>query len=288
MRYLYLFILLICAVQLNAQQSYTVQNHPDFGRAKNYIGNALAQNNVKAYAQTIQLGAYTFDYFIFDRRIPNYDLKIYWKDERANPRAYPYFSIENLNRRLEGRLLFATNGGMFDAQLVPKGLYVENGQVKQALDIQSKGFGNFYLQPNGVFTVLDDNFMSIQTTKNFYDLYPNAAQTGSVLPGINYATQSGPMLVTNGQLNPIFTPGSENQFLRSGVGIIDVYRTVFIISKYNINFYDFATLFKELFQCENALFLDGQISKMLCKARPLMLSGQGGRFATIIGISHKK
>ncbi|MEM6380348.1 MAG: phosphodiester glycosidase family protein [Bacteroidota bacterium] len=288
MKYLYLLFLLNTTAYLGAQPPYTIQKHPDFGVVQDFIKTALTKKNVRNYARTIQLGAYTFDYFIFDRRIPNYDLKIYWKDDRGSARGNQYYSIENLNYRLGGRLLFATNGGMFDGQFVPKGLYVENGRVKKELDIQPNGFGNFYLQPNGVFTVRDDNFMSIQSTETFYDLYPNAVQTGSALPGIQYATQSGPMLVTNGQLNPAFRPGSENQFLRSGVGIIDVYRTVFIISRYNINFYDFASVFKDIFQCENALFLDGQVSKMLCKARPLLRSGEGGRFGTIIGISHRR
>jgi uncharacterized protein YigE (DUF2233 family) len=70
------------------------------------------------------------------------------------------------------------------------------------------------------------------------------------------------MLVTKGKIHPRFASASANKTIRSGVWIIDEDKIVFIISGQPVNFYDFATLFKEKFGCRNALYLDCAISKM--------------------------
>ena len=70
------------------------------------------------------------------------------------------------------------------------------------------------------------------------------------------------MLVVDNEFNSKFSQGSENKNIRSGVGIIDEYKIVFAISDQPVNFFDFANLFKNRFQCKNALYLDGAISKM--------------------------
>ena len=56
----------------------------------------------------------------------------------------------------------------------------------------------------------------------------------------SWATQSGPMLLINGAINPEFQENSANLKIRSGVGIIDDRNVVFVISNEPINFYDFA------------------------------------------------
>lgn len=49
------------------------------------------------------------------------------------------------------QLLFAVNGGMFKEDRSPLGLYVEDGKELAPLNTELEGYGNFYLQPNGVF-----------------------------------------------------------------------------------------------------------------------------------------
>jgi hypothetical protein len=46
----------------------------------------------------------------------------------------------------EGRLLFATNAGMFDPALKPVGLYVEQGRELVHANTLS-GYGNFHMKP---------------------------------------------------------------------------------------------------------------------------------------------
>jgi uncharacterized protein YigE (DUF2233 family) len=73
-------------------------------------------------------------------------VRLYWN--RSGGTLYAYLSA--LPRSLEGgagRLLFATNAGMFDADLKPVGLYVEQGVELVHANIKS-GKGNFHMKLN--------------------------------------------------------------------------------------------------------------------------------------------
>lgn len=160
---------------------------------------------------------------------------------------------ENLKRWLGKRkeeLVFAMNGGMYNIKdLSPQGLYIENENVLAKLDTVENGYGNFYLQPNGVFYLTNENLPFICKTSDFND-YQN----------IKYATQSGPLLLIDGQIHPKFTEGSKNVHIRNGVGVLPDGNLLFAMSKEKINFYDFATYFKNN-DCKNALYLDGFVSR---------------------------
>ena len=77
---------------------------------------------------------------------------------------------------------------------------------------------------------------------------------------VAYATQSGTMLVIDGTLHPAFTKGSANVHIRNGVGVLPDGRLLFAMSKQKINFYDFASFFKNK-GCQQALYLDGFVSR---------------------------
>jgi uncharacterized protein YigE (DUF2233 family) len=175
------------------------------------------------------------------------DLKFYWKDENQQI----FKSISNLKSWLDTKnkdLIFAMNGGMFKKDNSPQGLYIQNLKTLSLLDTTS-GNGNFYLKPNGVFYITKDNFPVIIKTTDFQ----NSAN-------IKYATQSGPMLVIDGQIHSAFKEGSTNLNIRNGVGILPDNKIIFAMSKKEINFYDFANYFKSL-GCKNALYLDGFVSR---------------------------
>ncbi len=146
-------------------------------------------------------------------------------------------------------LRFAMNGGMYMEDLSPLGLYVENGKQLRKLITKTDGYGNFYLQPNGVFGVDSKGAAFVMTTAN----YP---QQKDVL----YATQSGPMLVVDGAINSAFKEGSVNVQIRNGVGILPDGKALFAITKQPMNLFDFARFFQQQ-GCANALFLDGAISR---------------------------
>jgi uncharacterized protein YigE (DUF2233 family) len=134
------------------------------------------------------------------------------------------------------------------------------------------GDGNFYLKPNGVF-LIDDSGASIVESS----VYP----TIGARPRL--AVQSGPLLLADGKMNPQFSKHSENRRLRSGIGVISPERVVFVISRDRVTFYEFAVFFQEKFNCRDALYLDGEISKF----HPALRNTAEGRedFAGIFAVT---
>lgn len=198
----------------------------------------------------------------------NHKLAFFWKDENGTN----YKNFENLREVLKGQrksLVFAMNGGMYTKELSPLGLYIEKGKVLSKLNTTKTAHGNFYLQPNGVFYLNKDGSPVICTTPNF-ELHED----------IDYATQSGPMLVIDGTIHPAFRQGSRNVHIRNGVGILPDGKLLFIMTKEKINFYDFATLFKEQ-GCKNALYLDGFVSRTYLPSKNW--KQLDGNFGVIIG-----
>jgi uncharacterized protein YigE (DUF2233 family) len=87
------------------------------------------------------------------------------------PNAY----LSALPRDLEnagGRLLFATNAGMFDSNLKPVGLYVEQGQELVHANTKSAK-GNFHMKPNGIFYISAGN-AAVAETRAFLKQRPQA------------------------------------------------------------------------------------------------------------------
>jgi uncharacterized protein YigE (DUF2233 family) len=171
-------------------------------------------------------------------------IKLYWK----RPDGTPYAYLSALPRALQGeagRLLFATNAGMFDPALKPVGLYVEQGRELVHANIRS-GYGNFHMKPNGIFYISVDRAAVVET-RAFLKQRPAA----------ELATQSGPMLVINGRLHPRFDRRSTSLKARNGVGVRADGKVMFAISQGEVSFDAFAHLFRDRLDCPNALFLDG-------------------------------
>lgn len=188
-------------------------------------------------------------------------------------------NIKNMINLLEKKgdsVLMITNGGMYTPKNEAEGLLISNQKEIEPIDLESsKQMLNFYMMPNGVFYI-HENKAYIEETNQFNKKY----KSNKINP--SQATQSGPMLVINDEHHSAFNHGSKSKKLRSGVGIMKDGRIVFIISKNSItNFHDFATIFKDIYGCENALFLDGVISKMYIKDLKKEL---GGNFGPIISI----
>lgn len=113
------------------------------------------------------------------------------------------------------------------------------------------------MQPNGIFYLTADHKPVICRTADFRPV-----------KNIRYATQSGPMLVVNGSINPLFKKESHNLNIRNGVGILPGGKIVFAMSKEAVNFYDFADHFRQI-GCSNALYLDGFVSRTFFPAATL-------------------
>ncbi|MHC0052330.1 phosphodiester glycosidase family protein [Actibacterium sp. D379-3] len=162
-------------------------------------------------------------------------------------------SFERLRDMLAGQgkdLTFAMNAGMYHQDRAPVGLYIENG-TQQMRAIPSAGPGNFGMLPNGVLCITDGAAQVIETRA--YLANP---------PACRFATQSGPMLVTGGALHPRFLPDSTSRYIRNGVGVTETGTVVFAISERPVTFHEFATLFRDALHTPEALFLDGNISRL--------------------------
>ena len=93
-----------------------------------------------------------------------------------------------------------------------------------------------------------------------------SADYATIKEPVRLATQSGPMLVQAGALNPIFDPNGTSRFVRNGVGIINSNEVVFAITAEPVNFHTFASLFRDELHCSDALYLDGSISSLYARS----------------------
>jgi len=148
-------------------------------------------------------------------------------------------------------LAFAMNAGMYHDDRRPVGHYVEAGKEFQRV-IPNAGPGNFGLLPNGVFCIRAGR-ADVFETLAFQAAAPDCA----------YATQSGPMLVIDGKLHPRFLIDSTSRYVRNGVGTsADGGRAVFAISANPVTFHEFGSLYKDVLKLPNALYFDGNISRL--------------------------
>jgi uncharacterized protein YigE (DUF2233 family) len=164
----------------------------------------------------------------------------------------PLNSFKHLADSLQphGRQLqFAMNAGMYREDYSPLGLYVVDGHEVHKINLASSKYGNFYVQPNGVFLLTAGGARLVAS--------PDYA---AIKEPVRLATQSGPMLVQAGTINATFDPNGTSKFVRNGVGIINSNEVVFAITTEPVNFYTFASLFKDELKCRDALYFDGSIS----------------------------
>ena len=157
---------------------------------------------------------------------------------------------EVMSRIPAERVAFAMNAGMFDEDGRPIGLAVVDGVQHHAINLRDGG-GNFHLKPNGVFVVRKSGTASIVTS----EAYHPAAD-------IAFATQSGPMLVIDGNLHPKFDVDGESRFIRNGVGIGPGGKPLFVISNEVVSLGKLARLFRDALHAKNALYFDGSVSSL--------------------------
>jgi L-ascorbate metabolism protein UlaG (beta-lactamase superfamily) len=156
-------------------------------------------------------------------------------------------------------------------------LTIDGTQARDA--VTQDGPGNFHLKPNGVFwTSLDDDGVRgahVSTTESFLV----AAHF------IRNATQSGPMLVIDGNIHPKFLKDADSRKYRNGVGVRDDGSSVFAISDQPVTFFEFATFMRDDMETPNALYLDGTISRL--HAPGLARSNGGAAMGPIVGVVAK-
>lgn len=164
----------------------------------------------------------------------------------------PYRSFTRVNEALApgNTLGFAMNAGMYHDDRSPVGLLIEDGTRRAPL-VTADGPGNFGLLPNGVFCI-GDRF-TVTESRRFKKASADC----------RHASQSGPMLVIDGALHPRFLPKSASRYIRNGVGVsADGTQAFFVISTSPVNFTEFGSFFRDALHTPQALYFDGNISRL--------------------------
>lgn len=240
------------------------------------LGAALACGSASAAVQSRPLSFEAARYRIVQIDLARDTLELHWRDADATPFA----NIDRLRAWGEQHartLLFATNAGIYDRQYRPLGLYVEDGRTLRPLNSASGAArsGNFAIQPNGIFYVDRSGNAGVVPTTHWRERGIDA----------RLATQSGPMLVVDGTINPAFDARSDSLKWRSGVCAKTPRQVVFAVSEAPVSFHAFARLFRDQLGCSNALYLDGTLSQVYTRdggysgAPAIMLKPYAGMFA---------
>jgi uncharacterized protein YigE (DUF2233 family) len=178
------------------------------------------------------------------------ELRLFLYDDDGDPLGH-FSTLENYLADQGKQLLFAMNAGMYHSDRSPVGHYIEDGEQIMRV-IENAGPGNFGLLPNGVFCIRGHHAQVMETLSYNTNSAP-----------CDYATQSGPMLVIDGDLHPKFLPHSTSRYIRNGVGTSDDGSiATFVMSRNLITFHEFGTFFRDHLNLNSALYLDGNISRM--------------------------
>ncbi|STJ31938.1 protein [Escherichia coli] len=132
-------------------------------------------------------------------------VKMYW--QKANGEAWG--TLHALLADMNSQVQMAMNGGIYDESYAPLGLYIENGQQKVALNLAS-GEGNFFIRPGGVFYVAGDKVGIVRL-----DAFKTSKE-------IQFAVQSGPMLMENSVINPRIHPNVASRKFVTVLGLINM------------------------------------------------------------------
>lgn len=178
-----------------------------------------------------------------------------FKIEAFNQGKDGLYTFQSIAKEKKGSVIFAMNAGMFDSERHPVGLLVTKGKIEHPFNGRKAKRGlwnwNWELGGNSVFLVDSQQVPHIVLRED----YPDRQWHPMV------ATQSGPILVYYGDVNPLFQKSSNSLTYRNGVGINKNGEVVMVVSQDPVNFYEFAMLFKKELHCENALFMDGEVSQ---------------------------
>lgn len=204
-------------------------------------------------------------------------VKIVWKDKEGKQLG----SFPAVTKYLSGEGAVVTtlmNGGIFEPGRIPSGLLIQDGKELTPVN-RRKGKGNFFLKPNGIFLIGSKGATVINT-----DEYPLKDVK------VDQAVQSGPLLLRSGKTHPQFNKGSKSRLHRNGVGVTKEGKVVFAITDFDSpkfpNLFEFAQLFRTL-GCDDALFLDGDLSDMVSGKEITKPSNHYGSIIAVVAEAKK-
>ncbi len=162
-------------------------------------------------------------------------------------------------------IAFAMNGGAFSDDLSPRGYLVASGERLSELD-RGEGEGNFYLKPNGVFFGGADRWRLL-TTERFFR---------TVRDRPTFGTQSGPMLLVDGELGEAISANGNSRAVRNAVGVDADGRAHFVISSSAVSYGELARYMRDELAVTDALFLDANSSSLWDPATGRLDDGRTG------------
>ncbi|MXP28536.1 hypothetical protein GRI58_06840 [Porphyrobacter algicida] len=155
-------------------------------------------------------------------------------------------------------IAFAMSGGWFDDKGHPTGYFVQDSKRLQPLASDAKA------NSGGVFYGTGDVW-EIRTTKDFL---------ANVTKRPEFGIQSGPMLVTNGRIDPVPHGKDAKPEIRSAAGIDDKGRAHFVISNAPVSTEVLARFFATELKVKNALCLDNGTSQLWSPATDRLDTGE--------------
>jgi uncharacterized protein YigE (DUF2233 family) len=175
--------------------------------------------------------------------------------------------------RDESAIAFVINGGMYGDDLRAVGYFVRDAERLVELN-RAEGSGNFFMKPNGVFFGSNGAWRVLESEE--------FVRTVGTRP--QFGTQSGPMLVIDGEMHPRFQDDGPSQAIRNGVGVDAQGRAHLVISNAPLSFGKFARFFRDELETPNALYLDGSVSSLWNPATGRM---DGGRVGPLLVVENK-
>jgi len=204
-------------------------------------------------------------------------VKVVWKSKKGKqlwsfPEVTKYLSDEGHS------VSTLMNGGIFEPGGIPSGLLIQDGRALRPVN-KKPGNGNFFLKPNGIFLIGSKGAAVINT-----DEFPLKDVK------IDQAVQSGPLLLRHGKTHPRFNKSSKSRLHRNGVGVTRTGKVIFAITDFDSpkfpNLFEFAQLFRSL-GCDDALFLDGDLSDMVSGKELTKPSNNYGSMIAVISEPEK-
>jgi uncharacterized protein YigE (DUF2233 family) len=177
-------------------------------------------------------------------------IEMYWIYEKNGVPFHRYSRLFLIHENLD----YITNGGMFsiDLDCKPLGLFIAEGVKWRPIKRVNSTKNPFGRQPQGVFLVTKEDYAKVISVDDYMKLDEEQ---------VRCATQSAPMLVLAGKVNPLLTKYKSTN-MRNGVGIGAFGQVVFICSKEEVTLQRFAEMFLEQ-GCLSALNLDEGVSNLL-------------------------
>jgi uncharacterized protein YigE (DUF2233 family) len=264
------------SARLQKARNDSVSMHQIVSKSSELFDSLILSDNLPEYIFRIRFHGSRYRVFIADAR--KHSVQIHPNETGA---LAPLERVWSVLSKSDQEPILVCNAGMYNEDGSPVGLCISKGRTISKLnEDNTRVEDNFHMYPNGVFFLDSSMDFRVESTISMKQILKEKTK-------VTEATQSGPMLLIDGKIHPSFLRNSSNLNIRNGVGVIKgawKSRCVFVISDEPVNFYEFSSLFKYVFRGQNALYLDGAISKMYGFEESGLRGDRGGNLGPVLSV----